>query len=150
MDVHALIFFFRCADFGDGRPTLSAEKIEVLDNLIAVSSGLEDLELFDELLRDYKLAPPLNTEGIKESHIGVLGEDIVSSSFQVPEAISSDEEDQTDMVNLNIVMLKRSVARSVLVSPAASSSSLRGERWGPSSQRLRSQQPQEKPQQQSQ
>ena len=140
-DVHALIFFFRCADFGGGWPTLSAEEIEVLENLVNASLGSEDLKLSDELLRDYKLAPPLKTKGIQESHIGVLGADIVSSAFQVLEAISIGEEDQADMVNLNIVIAKRSVARSVPVPHAASSSSSQGDRSGQTSQKPRPPQP---------
>ena len=101
-----MIFFSRCADFEGRRPSLSAEETEVLDNLVVAGSRSEDLELTDELLRNYELAPPLNTEGNEESHIGVLGADIVSLAFQVPKTISSDEEDQVDMVTLNIMMLK--------------------------------------------
>ena len=103
---------------------MSAEETEVLDNLVAMGLGLEDLELTDKLLRNYELTPPLNTEGIDGNHIRVLGAKIVPFAFQVPEMISSGGEDQEDMVNLNIVMSKRSMARSVPVPPTAPSLSL--------------------------
>jgi len=50
------------ADFGGGRSNLSNREVEILYLLAAVGSASEDLELTDELLREYKLAPPLEAE----------------------------------------------------------------------------------------
>jgi len=137
------MFFFRRVDFGGGRSSLSAEETEVLNNLVAAGSGSEDIELTGELLRDHELAPPLNTEGIDEKHIRVLGAKSVSFAFQVTETISSWGEDQANMVNLNIIMLNQSGARSVAMSSAAPSSSSWGERSRQQSQRSRPQQQQQ-------
>ena len=104
---------------------MSVKETEVLDNLVLAGSSLEDLELTDELLREQKFAPPLNTEGSKGKHIGVLGANPVPSAFQVPEMISSREEGQVDMVHLNVTMLKQSGARSGVALSVAPSSSLR-------------------------
>ena len=60
---------------------MSVEEADVLDNLVAASSGSQDLKLTDELLRDYELAPPLNTKGIDENHIEALGMKPVLSAF---------------------------------------------------------------------
>ena len=109
---------------------MSIEETKVLDNLAAVGSGLEDLELIDKLRRDYELAPPLNTKGIDKNHIRALGAKPVLFAFQVPETMSSGKEDQIDMVNLSIFMPKRSGARPTATLSAALSSSSRGERSG--------------------
>ena len=122
---------------------MSAVETKVLDNLVLAGLGLEDLKLTDELLRDYELAPPLDTEGIVKGRIKVLGAKTVLSSFQVPKTISSGGEDQADMVNLNIIMPKWSRARSVPMPSAALSSSLRSERSGQQSLELRPQQKQQ-------
>ena len=107
---------------------MPTKEIEVLNNLVAAGSGSKDLKLTDELLREHKLMPPLNTEGIQEKHIGVLAMKPVPSTFQVPEMISSEEEGQADMVNLNLTMPKWSRARSGVTLSVAPSRSSRGGR----------------------
>ena len=83
---------FCCADFGSERPNLSAEEIKVLDLLIIVGLGSEDLDLTDELLREYKLTPLLDAEVIGGKHIGLLGTKLVPSAFQISKTINSEEE----------------------------------------------------------
>ena len=107
---------------------MSAEEIDVVDTLVAMGSGSEDLELTDELLKEHKLTPPLNTKGILEKHIEVLGAKPIPSAFQVLETISSGEEGQPDMVNLNLTMPKQFGARLSVASSAAPSPSSRGGR----------------------
>ena len=114
---------FYYTDFGSGRLSLLAKETEVVDNLVIVGSGSEDLELTDELFREHKLAPPLNIEGIHKKYIGVLGAKPIPSTFQVPETINSGEEGQANMVTLNLTMLKRSGARSGSTSSATPSPS---------------------------
>ena len=60
---------------------MSIKETRVLDNLAAVGLGLEDLKLTDELLRNYELAPPLNTKGIDKNHIRALGAKPVLFAF---------------------------------------------------------------------
>ena len=123
--VYVSTSLFCCADFGNGRPGLSIEETEVLDNLIATGSGLEDLELTDELLRDHELTPSLNSEDIHGKHIRMLGAKPIPFAFQVPKTISSGEEGQANMVNLNLTMLRQFGARSVATSSVAQSLSSR-------------------------
>lgn len=59
--------------------------------------GSEEYEVINKLLREHKLAPPLNAEIIKGNHIGVLGVKVMSSAFQVVESsCNRGEDNQTE------------------------------------------------------
>ena len=107
---------------------MSIEEINILYTLIAAGSGSENLELTDELLREYQLTPPLEAEVIGRRHIGILGVKFIPFAFQISETISNEEEGQVGMVDLNLTMPKRFVDSSGAASTIAPSSSSRGER----------------------
>ena len=106
---------------------MSADELDVLNNLVAAGLGSDDFKITDELFRGYQLMPPLNIEIVGGEHIGIRGSKLVPSTFELTEISSNSnrEEDGStkDMVNLNIIMPKKSGARSSTASSATPSSS---------------------------
>lgn len=110
---------------------MSAEETDILDRLLAAGASLEILELSNDLLRENKLAPPLNVEIVQGDHIMDLGADIPSLPLQVAGASSSREAVQGEsMIDLDLLEPRRPKARSSNTSSSAPSSSSRDGRSG--------------------